>query len=240
MFKLRKHKISNNDALDKRKLKENYLFFANQLSEIGSDSIARSQLKNADFELDSFIEFKDTGYTYSSDRKGQIQGDVGTSAAIINSIESFDIQGDYSISWTIQVDLLRTKNGNTATTGDYRFVAVVPFMGATAVSSAESSFHEMGFINNTDCVDVEISTPDTFAPRKGSDEKAFYERTTEVFDQYGRWMAIRKGDMFTGSGYTAPKSRGVRKMASQVKNPDSSGTTKGINTGFCKHAKIFR
>lgn len=229
MFKIRKHTISEKSALDRRKLKENFYFFANEISEIGSDSIKRAQFSAENFTLDSFMEFESSGFDVTDIRKEYISGDQGTVVSAISAISSFDIHGDYSLSWNMQLDTARTYIQGKLRSGAGRMLCVVPYIGTNIVSSAEASYFEMGFINNSDCTDVLLKFSGDHHPRDSASALGKYEEVHEVWDLYGRHNRMEECDLMVGGfGGEGVGTIGSRIMPSQPQ--DIGADTRGSNT----------
>ena len=205
MFKSRKFRIRNRHALDKRKLKENYYHFASELSEVGSDSIKRRQFDLSMFKPSAFIEFNgvsaDTGI-----RTKLITGDVGTVVASIESIKSFEVEGDYTVSWNMDL---------AWSSGDGRFISCTPFIGSRMIPSAEDSFYEFGFINNMTSVTCEIRSKNQYNPRRKADSVP-REATDENWDNYGKMWMQKRGELFdTAKAFKGVQSQ-VRKTQKEL------------------------
>ena len=174
MFITSPHSILPYDALDNRRLRENFYHFAGAFAEIGSDQFARKQLSRRDFTLGTFIELEEKGWKIGNG-KGQITGDTGDVMLCIDSQESLDISGDYCITWDAEFKVRK---------GDCRFITCQPFMGTHLVGSAEDSFYSMGYIQNMEPIDSGKRSAYKHNPREVDFQP--YEKITEVWDTYGK------------------------------------------------------
>lgn len=139
MFETRLHHISPGDAVNKRKIWEGFLQWANRLSNLDSDSIARLQFDRDNFSLDSFLEMHSAGFSVGVD-SGIVSSETSTSIVASKKIVSLDIAGDYWIDWSMT---LKVKSGNCS------FVGGVPFIGNEFFGSAQDFKSTMGFFQNT-------------------------------------------------------------------------------------------
>ena len=187
MFKSRKYTIKNRHALDKRKLKENNLHFASALSEIGSDSIKRRQLDLSHFKVGAFTSFYGSS-SDSGDKTKLVSGDMGTVIGTIDSLKAFEVEGDYTLSWTAHL---------RANTTDCRFVTCTPYIGSQIISSAEDSFFEFGYINNYDPVTCQLRAKQHYNPREKGDAVP-REVIQDEFEKYGTVFSRKRGDLFGG------------------------------------------
>lgn len=173
MFQISKHRIDEDHALNNRKLKENYFHFAGHISEVSSDSISRDQFFRRDFRLNTFIEFEEAGWKYTSGA-GLVNGDSGDVVLCIDSLKSFDRSGDYCITWSAEFKVR---------SGDCRFLSCHPFLGSQLIGSAEDCYYEMGYINNIDPTESAKRSQQKHNPRGLSFTP--YEKVSDVWDIYG-------------------------------------------------------
>lgn len=139
MFETRLYRISANDAIDKRKLWEGWLQWANRFSRLDSDNVARKQFSRTHFDIDAFLEMFSAGLDTTS-TASLISGETGTMVAASKKFVSLDIFGEYWINWSITLK---------AISGQCRFAAGVPFIGNKFIGSAKDFKAEMGWYNNT-------------------------------------------------------------------------------------------
>ena len=137
MFEARLHRVSENDAISKRKLWEGWLQWANRFSSLDSDNLSRKQFDQEDFELGSFLEMYGDGFS-PFDSGGTVVGDSGTMAAVSKEIVSLDTYGEYTVTWSVTL---------RASSGECRFAGGVPFIGNTFIASAKDFKAEMGWYN---------------------------------------------------------------------------------------------
>ena len=90
MYKFRKHRVKKRHALDRRKLKENFLHLASRLNEIEGSSISRTQFGITDFRTNTFLEFSDTGYKESG-FSGRVSGEGGESILNLNAESNLEL-----------------------------------------------------------------------------------------------------------------------------------------------------
>ena len=138
MFETRVHLISENDALNKRKLWEGFLQWANRFSGLDSDNIARNQFSNPHFFSKAFIEQTSAGFSSTGVEKGRVSNDTGTLIALSASIESLDVSGEYWITWNVEA---KTKNAC--------FAGGVPFIGDRMAGAAQDFKALVGWFNNS-------------------------------------------------------------------------------------------
>ena len=93
----------------------------------------------------------------------------------LDSIKSFDISGDYCITWNAEFK---------ARTGDCRFLSCHPFLGSQLIGSAEDCYYEMGYINNISPTESSKRSSHKHNPRD-TDFKP-YEKTVDVWDIHGQ------------------------------------------------------
>lgn len=151
MFDTRLHHISPGDAINKRKIWEGFLQWANRLSRLDSDCIARLQFEPGDFTLDSFLEMSQFGFDVGSET-GLISGESGSSVIASGEIVSLDVSGDYWVDWSANIKLL---------SGQSRFVGGIPFVGNEFFGSAQDFKAVMGWLQN--------STSQKSSKQQGSD-----------------------------------------------------------------------
>tara|TARA_R110002051_G_scaffold240722_1_gene301155 strand:- start:2786 stop:3532 length:747 start_codon:yes stop_codon:yes gene_type:complete len=235
MFQVSKYRILKNAALDKRKLKENYFHFAGALSEVSSDSIKRHQFVPRDFKLSTFINFNQSGFK-DGDFSGRVSGDSGEVVLTIDSETSFDISGDYCITWNMEV---------RCPVGEGRFISCSPFMGGQVITSAEDCFYEMGYINNINPTKTAVRQIEKYDPR--AEESAVpYEFNEDEWDLYGKRGSDIKCELFSNSRSNVPSqtlstSRGKKIHLSgvgYVNMPRSSGNI-GLIV-YCQRDSSFR
>lgn len=205
MFQSSKHRILKNSALDRRKLKENYFHFAGALSEVSSDSIKRNQFVPRDFKLSAFIDFKQSGFK-DDDFSGRVSSDSGEVCLTIDSETSFDISGDYCITWNMEVQ---------QTTGDGRFISCSPFMGSQIISSAEDCFYEMGYINNINPTKTKKRDVLKYDPRD-ADDAAPYEFVSDEWDVYGEAGSDITSELQTLSRESIPSQTTVLSVGKKI------------------------
>ena len=174
MFETRLHLISENDALNKRKLWEGFLQWANRFSALDSDNIARLQFENSHFTANTFIEQTVSGFISSGD-SGLVGNDSGTLIALSAGGSSLEISGSYWMTWSVD-----------ARTDDSRFAAAVPFVGDKLVGCAQDFKAEMGWFGNS----LGTGSVAHGATLTGFDwilkESDKYETTTEEWSEYGK------------------------------------------------------
>jgi hypothetical protein len=184
LFETRLHTISRDDALDKRKIWEGFVQWANKLSRIDSDAIARGQFTTGDFRPDAFCEMDSVGFTHGS-FSGIIQGSYGA-VGISKKFESLDISGDYWMDWS--VSLKRTK-------GQARWVSGIPFIGNHFFGSAQDFRAQMGFYQNGQIsVTTKFSGSDTASDPSGSADSNDGSVSTDEwrYGHYGRRVSVSK------------------------------------------------
>lgn len=173
MFETRLHRISADHAIDRRKLWEGFLQWANRLSRLDSDNIARLQFGPDKFELDSFIEMSKAGFDVGGD-VGVVSSEAGAVVVASKKVHSLDISGDYWIDWSLG---LKVKSGQC------RFVGGIPFIGNEFVGSAQDFKAVIGWLQNSSDSKAETDG-------EGSDllSSAFEEDMSLVSDdvRYGR------------------------------------------------------
>lgn len=176
MFESRLHRFSAGDALNKRELWEGWLQWANRLSGIDSDNIARAQFGRQKFTIDAFIEMFSSGYD-ASDSDGLVSSPSGTMVAASKKIVSLDATGSYWVNWSLT---LQPSGG-----GDHRFVGGVPFIGGEFVGSAQDFKAEMGWYNNSSVSEVWVAGSGlTGLVGDEDDAEIKYE---QLFDDYSRY-----------------------------------------------------
>ena len=100
MFETRLHTIQSSDSIDKRKLWEGWLQWANKLSAIDSDAIARGEFFRNRFTIDTFLELFHDGQDVSEDN-GSVSNESGTLVAVSKKIVSLAKQiGTISLAIT--------------------------------------------------------------------------------------------------------------------------------------------
>ena len=236
MFQVSKYRILKNAALDKRKLKENYFHFAGALSEVSSDSIKRHQFVPRDFKLSTFINFNQSGFK-DGDFSGRVSGDSGEVVLTIDSETSFDISGDYCITWNMEV---------RCPVGEGRFISCSPFMGGQVITSAEDCFYEMGYINNINPTKTAKRDVKKYDPRAEKGDEVGYEFTSDEWDLYGLSGQDVKCELFehrraVHESQTLSASRGKKIHLSgigYVNMPRSSGNI-GLIV-YCQRDSSFR
>jgi|1_EtaG_2_1085319.scaffolds.fasta_scaffold00227_6 hypothetical protein len=180
MFETRLHVVQPNDALSKRKLWEGWLQWANRLSGIGSDAVARGQFARNKFTIDTFLELFHDGQDVSGDN-GSVANEAGTLVAASKKIVSLDISGNYWVNWSL---------GLTTATGECRFVGGVPFVGNTFIGSAQDFKAELGWYNNSDVTEC-VSRGKEWMGGPFSD-RAPTEVLQDNYDSYGKYGTLRK------------------------------------------------
>ena len=171
MFETRLHVIQPNDAIDKRKLWEGWLQWANRLSGIDSDNLARLQFGRDSFTIDAFLELFSAGLD-ASDAAGLVSNEAGTMVAASKKIVNLDISGDYWINWSLTL---------ATNTGDCFFVGGVPFIGNQFIGSANDFKAEMGWFNNSDITESARNGPEIVGP-----EGDATELTYEDWESFGK------------------------------------------------------
>lgn len=142
MFETRVHKIAEFDGLNKRKLWEGWLQWANRLSRIDSDNIKRRQFTRENFRLNSFIEM------YSINHPAGGGSILGKGSNLIAGSEEFitlETSGEYWITWSLT---LKVK------TGGCRTAFAMPFIGDSFIGSAQDCYCEMGWYNNQELAEA--------------------------------------------------------------------------------------
>lgn len=199
MFETRLHFIQALDAPNKRKMWEGWLQWANRLSSIDSDNIARGQLGRRKFNISAFLEMFHDGHTVSED-DGVVSNESGTYIAASKKIVSLDVNGEYWVTWSLYL---------TADDGECRFVGGVPYIGNTFVSSAQDFKAEFGWYNNSDVTEAVTRTPEWMG---GASSDDISEILIDNYDSYG--MRGVQRDTKTSE----PGNRSKHKRASQLKN----------------------
>ena len=177
MFETRLHLISENDALNKRKLWEGFLQWANRFSALDSDNIARLQFENSHFTANTFIEQTVSGFISSGD-SGLVGNDSGTLIALSAGVSSLEISGSYWMTWSVD-----------ARTDDSRFAAAVPFVGDKLVGCAQDFKAEMGWYNNMSVSEAVSRGPfwaNIGGGADGADKDQAFEYVYDNYDQYGK------------------------------------------------------
>ena len=195
MFETRLHRFDENYALDKRKLWEGWLQWANRMSYLDSDNIARAQFGRQKFTIDAFIEMFSAG-SDESDPNGIVSGSSGSMISASKKIVSLDAFGDYWVNWSIT---LRAKSG------DCRYVGGVPVIGDQVVGSAQDFKAEMGWYNNSSI--TESFRRDISAGYPVGEDGAINEFMHDNWDSLGR-----HGESYDTRWQTKPKTV----IASQV------------------------
>ena len=235
MFESRLHRFSAGDALNKRELWEGWLQWANRLSGIDSDNIARAQFGRQKFTIDAFIEMFSAGYDVS-ESDGLVSSPSGTMVAASKKIVSLDSTGSYWVNWSLT---LQPSGG-----GDHRFAGGVPFIGGEFVGSAQDFKAEMGWYNNSSVSEVWAVAPGLSGLASGDDDENIkYER---LLDDYAR-TGLR-GTQSNTKNYTRSKTA----VGSQVTGHDyihlsgCGAATSGRLTGnvgvmiFCNPGVSFK
>lgn len=171
MFETRLHVIQPNDAISKRKLWEGWLQWANRLSGIDSDNLARSQFGRDSFTIDAFLELFSAGLD-ASDAAGLVSNESGTMVAASKKIVSLEISGDYWVNWSLTL---------ATNSGDCMFVGGVPFVGNQFIGSANDFKAEMGWFNNSDITESARNGPEAVGP-----EDDATEMTYEDWESFGK------------------------------------------------------
>lgn len=227
MFETRLHRISASHAVDKRKLWEGWLQWANRFSRLDSDNIARAQFGRDRFSIDSFMELFSAGLDVS-ESAGLVSNETGTMVAASKKIVSLDISGDYWINWSITLK---------EDSGDCRFVGGVPFVGNKFIGSAQDFKAEMGWFNNSDITEATARGPSWAGP--GTEP---YETMSDDWESFGMYGVERntKND-------TLQKSKIPAQGTNKVFHLSGSGaTTLGRLTGntgimlFCQPGSSFQ
>ena len=149
MFETRVHSVSPLDAVNKRKLWEGFLQWANRFSRIDSDNLKRLSLSRENFTIDSFLDMYESN-TAPADSGGMVSGDTGVMVATSQKFVSLETAGEYWVNWSIS---LQRSNG------DCRFVGAVPFVGDQIIGSAQDFKAEMGWYNNMSVAEAESRGP---------------------------------------------------------------------------------
>lgn len=202
MFEVRVHRVSENDAVNKRKLWEGWLQWANRFSNIDSDNIARNQFGRDDFEIDAFLELFSAGLD-ASESGGLVSNETGTIVSASKKIESLDVFADYWVNWSLTLK---------SSSGPCRFVAGVPFIGREIISSAQDIKAEMGWFNNSNITEAASRGPEWNSVIEG--ENTPYEFVYEDWESFGKhgWTRL------TASFGTGTKT----KITSQVLRLDGT------------------
>ena len=140
LFDVRLHRFSPDDALDRRKLWEGFLQWANRLSRLGPDNVARHQFGPEHFELDSFLDMVHQEIVVDGNDVGRVSGESGGAVVLTTSVDSLDAVGDYWIDWSVE---LRIREGQC------RFVGGIPFIGNKFFASAQDFKAVMGWFQNS-------------------------------------------------------------------------------------------
>jgi len=185
LFETRLHTISEDDALNRRKVWEGFIQWANNLSGVGSDNIARDQFGPDDFQIDSFIEMHSAGFDKGS-LSAIINGSHG-SVAISKSFTSLDLSGDYWMDWSVSMKLI---------SGGARWVCGIPFIGNHFFGSAQDFRAQMGFYQNGEVTATRHwSGADDASDPPGSDDGSKGNMPADEWKHgyYGRKIAVAKG-----------------------------------------------
>jgi len=185
MFETRLHRFDENYALDKRKLWEGWLQWANRMSYLDSDNIARAQFGRQKFTIDAFIEMFSAG-ALSTDPAGVLEGATGTITSASKKIVSMDAFGDYWVTWSLT---LSPTGETTAGFGDHRYAGGVAFIGDQIVGTAQDFKAEMGWHNNTAISNSNARGKDWGG--LGEDNKA-YELLYDDYTQLARFGTRRR------------------------------------------------
>lgn len=232
MFETRLHRIGENHAIDRRKLWEGWLQWANKLSRIDSDNIARNQFGRDRFTIDAFIELFSAGADVSED-DGVVSNENGTMVAASKKIVNLDISGEYWINWSLTLE---------SGSGDCRFVGGVPFIGNTFIGSATDFKAEMGWYNNSD-----ISEGLSRGPEWSGPGETPYEMIFDNWDSYGKYGVTRKTKFISVTKTEiAPQKNRLTSQKIQVHLSGSGSAQIGRNTGnvgvllFCQPSSEFK
>lgn len=235
MFETRLHRFSAGNALNKRELWEGWLQWANRLSSIDSDNIARAQFGRKMFTIDAFIEMFSSGYDVS-EPDGIVSSPSGTMVAASKKIVSLDSAASYWLNWSITLQAMGSKS--------HRFAGGVPFIGGEFVGSAQDFKAEMGWHNNSSVSEVWAKGSGLSGLSSGDDDsKVKYEHHLDTYTDYGRMGTESK---------TKYSTRAKTTIESQIKSGEvihlsgSGAATSGRLTGnvgvviFCNPESEFK
>ena len=199
MYKFRKHRIKSGHALDRRKLKENFLQLASSLNEIEGSSISRLQFDIDDFRMNSFIEFSETGYKEAG-FSGRICGDGGEAILNLSANSNLDLSGDYALTWNAEA---------TIVDGEGFFLDCVPVMGGQFISQANDCYYHFGYLNNFEPTKSYVRSASMYDLR--DEENIPYEANEELWDEYGKFGWDWNTDMYSMSPKNGIKPYGQTK-----------------------------
>ena len=155
MFETRVNKIAEFDGLNKRKLWEGWLQWANRLSRIDSDNIKRRQFTRENFKLNSFMDM------YSINHPTGGGAVIGRGSTLIAGSEKFitlETSGEYWITWSLTLQ--------SKTPSGCRTAFAMPFIGDSLIGAAQDCYCEMGWYNNQELAEV-VERPATSVGRFG-------------------------------------------------------------------------
>ena len=178
MYKFRKHRVKPGHALDRRKLKENFLHLASRLNEIEGSAIARLQFDVDDFRTNTFIEFSETGYKEGG-YNGRVNGEGGETVLNLNTNSNLDLSGDYAITWNAELTAIATGESKCM------FVDCTPVIGNQLVSQANDCYYHIGYLNNFSPTRAFIKSASMYNLRD-PEGKIPYESLEETWNQYGK------------------------------------------------------
>lgn len=178
MYKFRKHRIKSGHALDRRKLKENFLQLASRLNEIEGSSISRLQFDVDDFRMNAFIEFSETGYK-EENFSGIVSGDGGETVLNISADANLGLSGDYALTWNAEATIIG---------GDGFFLDCVPVMGNQFIPQANDCYYHFGYLNNFEPTKSYIRSAEMHDLRHPDDDPSpSYEASEDVWNEYGKF-----------------------------------------------------
>ena len=178
MYKFRKHRIKSGHALDRRKLKENFLHLASRLNEIDGSAISRLQFDIDDFRTNAFIEFYETGYKDGA-FSGKVSGEGGESILNLSANANLELSGDYALTWNAELTPIATGNSKCM------FVDCTPVMGNQLVSSANDCYYHMGYLNSSSPCRSFVKSASMYNLRD-LEGKIPYESIEETWNNYGK------------------------------------------------------